>query len=264
MPNPTSSQVGIVVHVPHASVAIPGHLRPSLVLDDAELEAELLRMTDRYTDELFSLRIDRAERIVFPVSRLVVDPERFPQDADEPMAARGMGAVYTRTSQGRPLRRGLTEATREKLLDDYYRPHHDALAEAVARQLERYGNCLIIDGHSFSSVPLPHEPDQEPERPQICIGTDGYHTPGWLAEAARGAFEAQGFATAVNRPFSGSLVPSAFYRKDPRVLSVMIELNRSLYMDQETGTKSGHFDGVRSVVEASLLSLAAANRSLFR
>src|SRR5215831_8992863 len=124
MPSPTLSQVGIVVHVPHASVAVPGHLRPSLVPDDAELEAELLRMTDRYTDELFSLPIDQAEQIVFPVSRLVVDPERFPEDADEPMAARGMGAVYTRTSRGEPLRRVMTDGMRERLLDDYYRPHH--------------------------------------------------------------------------------------------------------------------------------------------
>jgi N-formylglutamate deformylase len=256
MPNARLSQIGIVVHVPHASVSIPGHLSPLLVLDDAELEAELLRMTDRYTDDHFSLPIDQIEQIVFPVSRLVVDPERFPEDADEPMAARGMGAVYTRTSQGRPLRREMTEGMREKLLDDYYWPHHHALVQAVTRQLERFGKCLIIDGHSFSSVPLPHEPDQQPERPQICIGTDEYHTPEWLAEAASEAFKAQGFGTAFDRPFSGSLVPLAFYGKDPRVWSVMIELNRSLYMDERTGTRSTNFDGVRSAIETALLSLA--------
>jgi N-formylglutamate amidohydrolase len=167
-----------------------------------------------------------------------------------------MGAVYTRTSQGMPLRREMSDGVRERLLDDYYRPHHLVLTQAVTRQLERFGRCLIIDGHSFSPVPLPHEPDQEPERPQICIGTNGYHTPEWLAKAAREAFEAQDFTTAVNRPFSGSLVPLAFYEKDPRVLSVMIELNRSLYMDQEMGTKNNQYEKVRSVVEAALLSLA--------
>ena len=50
-------------------------------------------MTDTFTAELFPPTAHAAERIVFPVSRLVCDVERFPDDADEPTAARGMGAV---------------------------------------------------------------------------------------------------------------------------------------------------------------------------
>ena len=38
---------------------------------------------------------------MFPVSRLVVDPERFIAD---PMECVGMGVVYTRTSNGEVLR----------------------------------------------------------------------------------------------------------------------------------------------------------------
>jgi hypothetical protein len=50
------------------------------VLSDEDLAAELLRMTDAHTDQLFRLdpRVTRA--VVFPVSRLVVDPERFSDD----------------------------------------------------------------------------------------------------------------------------------------------------------------------------------------
>jgi N-formylglutamate amidohydrolase len=54
-----------------------------------------------------------------------------------------------------------------------------------------------------------------------------------------------GYSVAVNRPFSGALVPSHFYRRDKKVRSVMIEVNRCLYMDESTGTKSGRFDEVR-------------------
>jgi hypothetical protein len=41
----------------------------------------------------------------------------------------------------------------------------------------RHDHCLIIDVHSFSSVPLPHEPDQTPRRPEVCIGFDRFHSP---------------------------------------------------------------------------------------
>ena len=61
-------------------------------------------MTDAFTDELFDLG-DTANKLVFSVSRLLVDPERFEDDDVEPMAGRGMGAVYTKTHDGQLLKR---------------------------------------------------------------------------------------------------------------------------------------------------------------
>jgi hypothetical protein len=63
-------------------------------------------MTDRYTDELFALPAEVAVSVVFAVSRLAVDPEPFTDDADEPMARKGMGIVYTRTARPRADDRG--------------------------------------------------------------------------------------------------------------------------------------------------------------
>ena len=46
-------------------------------------------MTDHYTDELFHEPNDDVRRLLFPVSRLLVDPERFADDELEPMTAVG-------------------------------------------------------------------------------------------------------------------------------------------------------------------------------
>src|ERR1700722_12102311 len=89
-----------VLHIPHASRQVPAEQRQAIRLDDAGLDQELLRMTDAYTDELFPVTAVEAGRVVFALSRLVCDVERFPSDADEPMAARGMGVSYTSTSMG--------------------------------------------------------------------------------------------------------------------------------------------------------------------
>jgi N-formylglutamate amidohydrolase len=90
----------VIVHIPHASRAIPDEFREQFLLSDEALAAELLAMTDLYTDRLFEEAVADSATIVYPVSRLVVDPERFADDALEPMSQRGMGVVYTRTSGG--------------------------------------------------------------------------------------------------------------------------------------------------------------------
>ena len=48
-------------------------------------------------------------------------------------------------------------------METYYYPHHARLENAVEQALTRHDHCLIIiDVHSFSSAPLPHELDRTP------------------------------------------------------------------------------------------------------
>jgi N-formylglutamate deformylase len=246
-----------VVHIPHASQDIPPEILGSFVISPDAVRAELLLMTDHYTNELFCLPNEVATSIVFPVSRLVVDPERFVEDAREPMSAQGMGVVYTRTSDGRRLRPDSPVSLREELLRTYYFPHHGRLSRAVAAAIEKHGKCLLIDGHSFASSPLPHESDQRPKRPDICIGTDDFHTPIWLSELAVAIFREQGFEVDVNRPFAGTIVPEPFFRREPNVFSVMIEVNRSLYMVEKSGQRLPGFQAFAAVVQHALMQLIA-------
>ena len=238
----------IVLHVPHSSTFIPESERGSFRIG---LSDELLKMTDRYCDELFC---GDHPSVVFPVSRLVCDPERFRDDALEPMSEVGMGAVYTRAHDGAVLRSvGIEE--RERIMKTYYDPHHSALTEAVQSALDKTGTCLIIDGHSFAPKPLPFEKDQRPDRPDFCIGTDPYHTPDELARSAFRFLRERGYSVAFNAPFSGSLVPMRFYRKDRRVASIMIEINRRLYM-YDDGRRNEEFNTIRTVVQGLIRQLS--------
>lgn len=251
-----------VVHVPHASAVVPEEIRATLSLNDEELRHELLIMTDWHTDALFSLTKDTATTVLFPVSRLVVDPERFADDSQEPMASKGMGVIYTETSDGKALRQGLSTLERGRLLDAYYHPHQRRVQGAATDALSIHGKCLLIDAHSFSSKPLPHEPDQSPNRCDICIGTDNFHTPSWLVEWLTAAFEKRGFAVAVDQPFSGTFVPTCLYHDNRSVVSVMIEVNRSLYMDEAAGRQLSSFDRFQSDLGQILMGAVGTFRSL--
>jgi N-formylglutamate deformylase len=249
-----------VLHVPHSFTEIPADLRSSLLLSENEIRRELLWMTDWYTDELFSFPADEAASIRFPVSRLVVDPERFPDDDREPMAARGMGVIYARTSDGRLLRGPPNAQLRRELIARFYEPHHLALGNAVQSALDAHARCLIVDCHSFPSVALPCDMDQAPGRPDICIGTDSFHTPDWLTASAIERFAAAGYSVTVNRPYAGALVPVAFCGRDRRVASIMIEVNRRLYMDEAAGDESPGFDDIADVVQGVVAGLLAGFR----
>ena len=217
----------VILHVPHSSTVIPNGCQ--FLLTESQLALELDKITDHHTQTLFHCM--GAAKIVFPVSRLVVDPERFIQD---PMESVGMGVVYTHTSDGEVLR-DISDADRLALINTYYHPHHTALTRMVDNCLEQHGRCLIIDCHSFPAQPLPYEKDMN--RPDICIGTDAYHTSAQLKDCLSKAFEASGYHVTIDSPFSGSIVPLKHYHLDPRVSSIMIEVNRSLYDDPSGFTR---------------------------
>jgi N-formylglutamate amidohydrolase len=232
-----------VFHVAHDSTYIPEEVLDQFVLDkESELASEVLKMTDHFTDEIFCAGVSPSQVVRATVSRLVVDVERFENDNLEPMAGVGMGAVYMKISSGGALRRPISEAERDWLMNKWYRPHHDRLAALVAATVQQYGSVLIIDVHSYQSIPLPYEFDRQLARPEICIGVDEFHTPSLVRNAFVSAFEHGQFDVAVNSPFGGSIVPAAYFKSDRRVHSIMVEVRRDLYMNEASGDKKRSFE----------------------
>lgn len=238
-----SSDSPVVIHVPHSATAIPAWVRERITPDDPALSRELQMMTDADTDQIAVLAAMncsvRPWIFVNRLSRLVIDPERFPDPEDEPMARPeiGMGAVYTRTSDLHVLRTA-DAAHHNELLNQYFHPYAAALTEAVDSRLRSLGRAIIIDLHSFPEIELPYEALHHggAERPELCLGTDEFHTPIDLIDSARQSFASMG-RVALDQPFAGTYVPLKHYRKDPRVTSIMIELRRDQYVGSATGTQ---------------------------
>ena len=246
-----------VLHIPHSSGEIPRDLRSRFLVSDTVLHRELLQMTDWYTDELFALPASEAVAVRFPFSRLVLDPERFLNDKLEVMASHGMGLIYTRLSDGRPLRSAPTPEERQVLIARFYDPHHEALTTAVRAALAEHDCCLVVDCHSFPSQPLPCDLNQDADRPDICIGTDAFHTPGWLLQVGAERFAAAGLTVAVDRPYSGALVPIEFFGRQCQVFAIMIEINRRLYMHEDSGDKRQAFGEIAGIVRDVILHMLA-------
>jgi len=130
----------------------------------------------------------------------------------------------------------------------------------VKRELAEHGNALVVDCHSFPSRSLPCDRNQSVPRPDFCIGTDSFHTPQALADLTALSLRKMGYTVQVDRPYGGALVPMESYRRDRRVASIMIEINRRLYMDEMTDRKIGEFDPFNKQIESVLLLLRESQR----
>ena len=148
------------------------------------------------------------------------------------------------------------ETLKEMDLEDFYDDHHKKFTMMVKEELEEQGTALIVDCHSFSNEVLPHE--ESDVRPDICIGTDDYHTPNTLSELVRTTFESAGLNVAVNEPFAGTMVPLDFLDKNKNVRSIMIEVNHKLYLD-DNFQKNANFNKIKELIHDVLKAMIKQN-----
>ena len=221
----------VLIHIPHASKAISKGDFKDFLPSGEEIRHELIRLTDWYTDELYGGDWAPQNVVKFQHSRLVVDVERFVSDDEEPCAKVGMGVTYLKTTRGEPLRR-LSAWRRKELINNYYNPHHQIFTKKVIQILERFNRCVIIDGHSYPTEPLPTQTNYS-STPEIGIGADELFTSPQLIELTQNYFKSHGLSVALNEPFQGTIIPAQIYKsRDCRVQSVMIEVRRDLYINE--------------------------------
>ncbi len=219
------------------------------VADKKLLTQEIIKLTDWYTDDLFLFEESIIVQADF--SRIFCDTERFSDDSQEVMAEYGMGVLYEKLDDGSVMRE-VNPKLREDILNNYYWPHHNKLNQAVNDQLISNGRALIVDCHSFPSDPLIRDLSQEENRPDFNIGTDSFHTPNDLIEISKYFFEERGYSLGIDSPYSGTMVPINHNQKTKNVSSIMLEINRALYLNEPGNQKSSNYLAVKKTVNEYL------------
>jgi N-formylglutamate amidohydrolase len=240
-------KIPVICNIPHSSVNIPSKFKKNFLISDRQLLNEAKKLGDLYAEFLFSELLQDYGGIISKVSRLVVDTERFKEDEKEAMSRVGMGAIYEKNEDGKIIRK-IDETSRQILMNEIYQPYHLALEKLISACLSKFGKCLILDCHTFSSKPRPYEFDKNGNRSDICLGTDEFHTPENLKRAFFENFKKGGFSVKCNSPFEGTIVPEKYYHKDEKVYSIMIEINRKLYMEEGKFLKNKNFSAVSNKI----------------
>ncbi|RYM34795.1 hypothetical protein ERX46_05320 [Brumimicrobium glaciale] len=243
----------IILHIPHSSTNIP--FKEGYVVDSASLDKEILKLTDWYTDDLFYPKED--EMIKAEFSRIFCDAERFTDDAQEVMAQFGMGVLYEKNDNDETIR-NVTPELKEKVLTEYYWKHHEKLSKAVKKQLDLFGKALIIDCHSYPSTPLIRDLDKNSDRPDFNIGTDAFHTPQKLVDLSVSFFKNAGYSLGIDWPYKGSIVPLEYYNKNKNVQTIMLEINRGLYLNEPTNEKSERYLEIKEITSEFMKTIKSS------
>ena len=230
---------GILLHIPHSSTSFPDDSHYSFM--DLDREEKLL--IDYYTDELFVPCEQKwnIDSIVFPYCRLYCDVERLVND---PLEYKGLGISYHRTVDSDYLPFEERSFSTLSKAFNYYADFHAHVSKKIV-DMTFMNKILLIDCHSFSALPNllnPTPPDID-----ICIGYNDDETCPEMKviENIVRFFDSFGYKVGINEPFSNSKtfsVPMAYH-------SVMIEINKRLYMNEVTLEKNENFFRVHQILQ---------------
>lgn len=280
---PARQTTPLVLASPHS-----GDRYPAEFLQMAKLDRATLRLSeDCYVDQLIAAAPSHGAPVLkalFP--RVYVDAnreafeldpvmfeDRLPETAitDSPRVAAGLGSIPRLAANDREIYgRKLPFAEAEQRIARCYRPYHQALAGLMQETRERFGGCLLIDCHSMPSVGGASGSswsDRDPARARVdfvlgdCFGAS-------CADAVTAAAEAhlrkEGANVRRNNPYSGGYVTQHYGRPTEGIHVLQIEINRSIYMDEQTLERLPQFQETKQRLERLIAMLAREAPALIR
>lgn len=234
----------IILHIPHSSKKLPIELFNQYT-NTWEFRETIYELTDVYVDELFDIDSDKFNKVIFQYTRLYCDVERFLDDSKEHMSEKGMGVLYTHGINNKRFR-NYTKKDKE-LVIEIYNEHHDQMKRLITSS----NKPLIIDCHSFSNRRYVNDGLNSNNLPDFCIGfnNDNTNNPK-IVEYLKSTLEGLGYTVSLNEPFSGSI-----YYEGLDHHSVMIEINKKLYVNEDGVTKKPDFYKIKSLMNRLLKEL---------
>lgn len=200
-----------------------------------------------------------------------VDPEALADPSaaalrPSAVAMRGLGLIKTKSRYGEAMQeRRLTAAELRERLDLYYRPYHRELGRLVAELRSRFGVLRHLSCHCMSATGAPTHADAGAPRPDFCIGdVNGTTSSPEFVEFVAGTLRSYGYTVGINAPYVGDEINRRYGAPASRVDSVMVEINKKLFMDTATFRKTEGFARVKADIDRLLEAVAEDSLRLAR
>ena len=254
---PAKTPTPVLVEVPHSGLQVPSEI-------ESEIKAApsaVLRDSDMYVDRLYARAPQNgATLLVSRVSRYVVDLNRGPDEVDLAAVPRhpkarhipARGVVWRAGSDGTPLLRApLTVEQFSRRLELFYEPYHQKLKEVASQIHRRHGQVMILAAHSMPSSGRRRLGGRQIRRADIVPGTRGRSTADErIIDLIEAHFREAGLSVKHDEPYRGGWTTSCYGAPRRGQHAVQIELNRALYVDEQTSEiKKGDFAQLQMVLD---------------
>lgn len=252
---PAQQRIPFVFNSPHS-----GRMYPASFLVESRLDSLAIRNSeDCYVDELFAaVTMLGAPLLKAHFPRAFLDVNREPYELDprmfaEPLppfvntqsarVAGGLGTVPRLVGEGQliyPGRIALEEAFYR--IEHLYKPYHRALDALLKMTHQQFGYSVLIDCHS---MPGGTRSGESSGRPDFIIGDRfGRSCSEQLTQAAMELLQGLGYTVAHNKPYAGGFITEHYGRPAAACYALQIEINRSLYMNEQTLQKLVGFEAL--------------------
>lgn len=269
---PKSLSTAVVFASPHSGRDYPRDFLRTSVLNETSVRSS----EDAFVDQLF----DRAPEYGAPllaarVPRAYLDLNRSPDELDpalidgvrqrmhSPRIASGLGVVPRVVANGRSIYQGkLTLDEARRRIEHCWVPYHKQLQHLLDNARRQFGKSILIDCHS-----MPHEAvdvltRQGLRRPEVVIGDRfGAAADSEIVERIEATFRDAGLHVTRNSPFAGAYIVQHYGRPARQQHAIQIEIDRSLYMNEQLIRPNNNFETMRKLIEQVIAQAVDLGRS---
>ena len=149
----------------------------------------------------------------------------------------GKGLIWRTTDDGLPIySRLLSVAEVEARIANCWLPYHAAVESAIEAAHAQHGYSVHINCHSMPAVASSNATDFPGEtHADFVVGDrDGTTAHAWLSQLICEHLRSLGYSVGYNHPYKGVELVRRYSNPPDQRHSIQLEINRKLYMDEET------------------------------
>ncbi|MBY6203048.1 N-formylglutamate amidohydrolase [Maritalea mobilis] len=269
---PDEAVTPVIVASPHSGRHYPKAFVQASMLDQRTIRSS----EDAFMDDL----VCEAPRLGAPLllaeyPRAYLDLNRSRDELDPavidgvtrvvttPRINSGLGVIPRVVANGRAIYRGkLRLAEAEMRLNTIWQPYHDCLDGLMRTTHAQFGEAVVLDFHSMPHEALDSLARPGHRRPEVVLGDRfGASARADIVDALEAGFFDAGLVVSRNAPFAGAYVAQRYGRPSRNWHAVQIEIDRSLYMNEQMIRPNGNFDAVKQIV-TEVLSRVIGNEGV--